>query len=270
LSQGYLQVDETPIQVLDKSKKGKPYRGYHWIYYSPIEKTVLFDYRDGRSRAGPSELLKNFKGYLQTDGYKVYDVFDHNADIVQLNCMAHARRGFNKALPYDKKNAGYAMLMFQKLYDIEREAREQGMSPADRHALRLGESLPILNELGKWIANTFKTVLPKSPLGKALAYCIPRWDKLMAYLNDGMLEIDNNLAENSIRPIALGRKNYLFAGSDRGAERAAMFYSFFGTCIKNEVNPLEWLRHTLEVIPSYKVNQLTELLPQHYKSKTQD
>jgi transposase len=270
LSQGYLQVDETPIQVLDKSRKGKPFRGYHWIYYSPIEKTVLFDYRDGRSRAGPTELLKNFKGYLQTDGYKVYDIFDSNTDIIQLNCMAHARRGFDKALPYDKKNAEYALLMFQKLYDIERRAREEAFSPADRHVLRLEESLPVLNELGKWIANTYKTVLPKPPLGKALAYCIPRWDKLMAYLNDGMLEIDNNLAENSIRPIALGRKSYLFAGSDRGAERAAMFYSFFGTCLKNEVNPLDWLRHTLEVIPSYKVNQLTELLPQHYKSKTQD
>jgi hypothetical protein len=126
--------------------------------------------------------------------------------------------------------------------------------------------LPVLNELGKWIANTYKTVLPKSPLGKALAYCIARWDKLMVYLNDGMLEIDNNLAENSIRPIALGRKNYLFAGSDRGAERAAMFYSFFGTCLKNEVNPLEWLKHTLEVIPTYKVNKLTEFLPQNYKT----
>jgi len=270
LSQGYLQVDETPIQVLDKSRKGKPFRGYHWIYYSPIEKAVLFDYRDGRSREGPTRLLKSFKGYLQTDGYKVYDIFDRNADIVQLNCMAHARRGFDKALPYDNKNASYALTMFQKLYEIERRAREEGISPAERHALRLEESLPILNELGKWIADIYKTVLPKSPLGMALAYCIPRWDKLMAYLNDGMLEIDNNLAENSIRPIALGRKNYLFAGSDRGAERAAMFYSFFGTCLKNEVNPLDWLRHTLEVIPSYKVNQLTDLLPQHYKSKTQD
>ena len=266
LSQGYLQVDETPVQVLDKSRKGKPFRGYHWIYYSPIEKVVLFDYRDGRSREGPTELLKNFKGYLQTDGYNVYDVFDSNADIIQLNCMAHARRGFDKAIPYDSKNATYALLMFQKLYEIERQAREEGISPTERHALRLEKSLPVLNELGKWVANTYKTVLPKSPLGKALAYCIPRWDKLMAYLMDGMLEIDNNLAENSIRPIALGRKNYLFAGSDRGAERAAMFYSFFGTCLKNEVNPLDWLKHTLEVISSYKINKLKELLPQNYKS----
>ena len=265
LSQGYLQVDETPIQVLDKSKKNKPFKGYHWIYYSPLEKTVLFDYRNGRSREGPMELLKNFKGYLQTDGYKVYDMFDDRKGITQLNCMAHARRGFEKALDYDKENAEYAMLMFQKLYEVERVAREENMTPAQRHELRLEKSLPILNELGKWIAATYKNVLPKSPLGKALAYCIPRWDKLMAYLNDGMLEIDNNLAENSIRPIALGRKNYLFAGSDRGAERAAMFYSFFGTCKKNGINPFEWLKKVLEVIPDYKVNKVNELLPQYIK-----
>lgn len=264
LSQGYLQVDETPIQVLDKSKKNKPFQGYHWIYYSPIEKTVLFDYRNGRSRAGPVKLLKNFKGYLQTDGYNVYDIFDKNPDITPLNCMAHARRGFEKALPYDKEKAEYAMLMFQQLYDVECQAREDNMPASLRYELRLDKSLPILNELGKWMAHTYKTVLPKSALGKALAYCIPRWDKLMAYLNDGMLEIDNNLAENSIRPIALGRKNYLFAGSDRGAERAAMYYSFFGTCLKNKVNPFDWLKYVLQVIPSYKVSRLTELLPQNY------
>ena len=157
------------------------------------------------------------------------------------------------------------MGMFQKLYDIERKAREENFSAGQRHALRLDEALPILNELGKWIIETYKTVLPKSPMGKATAYCIPRWDKLMNYLKDGSLEIDNNFAENAIRPIALGRKNYLFAGSARGAERAAMFYSFFGTCKKNDVNPFEWLKTVLEIIPHHKVNKLHELLPQNLK-----
>ncbi len=265
LSQGYLQVDETPIQVLDKTKKGKTHRGYYWVYHSPLEKTVLFDYNDGRSREGPSRLLKDFKGYLQTDGYKVYDVFGDNKEITLLNCMAHARRGFEKALDYDRTRAEYAMGMFQKLYDIERKSREENLTPEQRHALRLDESLPILNELGKWIVATYKEVLPKSAMGKATAYCIPRWDNLLGYLHDGSLEIDNNFAENAIRPIALGRKNYLFAGSTRGAERAAMFYSFFGTCKKNDVNPFDWLKKVLEVIPEYKVNRLTELLPQNMK-----
>jgi len=265
LSQGYLQVDETPIQVLDRNKKGKTHRGYHWVYYSPLEKTVLFDYRNGRSREGPLLLLKNFTGYLQTDGYKVYDYFANNKSITPLNCMAHARRKFEKALDYDRVNAEYAMGMFQKLYTIERKAKEQNMSPQQIHTLRLDQALPLLNELGKWMANTYKIVLPKSPTGQAMAYCIPRWNNLMNYLNDGSLEIDNNLVENAIRPIALGRKNYLFAGSSRGAERAAMFYSFFGTCKKNNVNPFEWLRKVLEIIPSHKVNRLDELLPQNLK-----
>jgi transposase len=265
LSQGYLQVDETPIQVLDKTKKGKTHRGYHWVYYSPLEKTVFFDYNNGRSREGPTKLLKNFKGYLQTDGYSVYDIFGQKEHITQLNCMAHARRGFEKALDYDKTRVEYAMDMFQKLYAVEQRARDENLTPEQRHTLRLDQSLPILNELGKWIAETYKTVLPKSALGKALAYCIPRWDNLIAYLNDGSLEIDNNLAENAIRPIALGRKNYLFAGSERGAERAAMFYSFFGTCKKQNINPFDWLKKVLEVIPDYKVNQLTDLLPQNLK-----
>lgn len=263
LSQGYLQVDETPIAVIDKQKKGKTHRGYHWIYHSPLEKTVFFDYNTGRSREGPVKLLRDFKGYLQTDGYNVYELFAKRKDITLVNCMAHARRGFEKALPYDKKRAEYAMEMFRQLYETEQKAREQNMTPHQRHTLRLDEALPVMNQLGKWIVETYKTSEPKSPLGKATAYCIPRWDNLLAYLEDGSLEIDNNLAENAIRPIALGRKNYLFAGSNRGAERAAMMYSFFATCKKNDVNPYQWLRKVLEVIPTYKVNRLTDLLPQN-------
>ena len=263
LSQGYLQVDETPIPVLDKRKKGKTHRGFHWIYHSPLEKTVLFDYNTGRSREGPEKLLSDFKGYLQTDGYNVYELFAKRKDITLVNCMAHARRGFEKALQYDRKRAEEAMVMFQQLYTVEQKAREEKMTPQQRHTLRLDGSLPVMNELGKWIVETYKNTEPKSPLGKATAYCIPRWDHLLAYLEDGSLEIDNNLAENAIRPIALGRKNYLFAGSNRGAERAAMMYSFFGTCKKNDVNPYQWLKKVLEVIPTYKVNRLTELMPQN-------
>jgi len=265
LSQGYIQVDETPIQVLDKSKKGKTHRGYYWVYNSPLENTVLFDYRNGRSREGPEILLKDFTGYLQTDGYKVYDSFGARKTITLLNCMAHARRGFEKALDYDKPRAEYAMKVFQELYDIERKAKQDNLTQEQRYTLRLDESLPILNELSKWIIETYKTVIPKSPMGKATAYCIPRWDNLINYLKDGSLEIDNNLAENAIRPIALGRKNYLFAGSARGAERAAMFYSFLGTCKKNNVNPYQWLKKVLEIIPQHKVNRLHELLPQNLK-----
>lgn len=263
LGQGYIQADETPIPVLDKTKKGKTHKGYHWIYHSPLEKSVFFDYQHGRSQKRPAKLLKGFKGYLQTDGYVVYNLISKSKDITHLNCMAHARRKFEKALIYDKKRAEYAMEMFQKLYAIEARAREDGLSTKERYELRLNEALPILNELGKWIVQTYKEVIPKSPMGQAVAYCLPRWDNLLNYLHDGSLEIDNNWAENAIRPIALGRKNYLFAGSQRGAERAAMFYSFFATCKKNDVNPFDWLKKVLEIIPEHKVSKLHELLPQN-------
>ena len=265
LSQGYLQVDETPLQVLDKTKKGKTHRGYHWVYHSPIEKMVLFDYRDGRGREGPQELLRDFSGYLQTDGYAVYDKFGEREDITSLNCMAHARRGFEKALDYDKVRAEYAMGMFQQLYVIERKAKEAHLNSSQRHQLRLENSLPLLNELGKWIASSYKEVLPKSAIGQAMSYCIPRWDKLMAYLHDGELEIDNNGVENSIRPVALGRKNYLFAGSSNGARRAAMMYSFLCTCKKHGINPHDWFVYVLDHIGDTKMNDLDHLLPQNFK-----
>ena len=263
LGQGYLQVDETPIQVLDPKKKGKTHRGYYWVYYSPIQRMVLFDYQEGRGREGPRKLLSDFKGYLQTDGYKVYDWFGKQKDITLLSCMAHARRMVEKSLGDDQKRAEYAMTEIQKLYHIEHLAREQKLSPEQRHELRLNESLPILNELGKWMAAQVRTTTPKSPFGKALIYSIGRWDNLMNYLKDGYLEIDNNLVENAIRPTALGRRNYLFAGSHAGAQSAAMFYSFFATCKHNNVDPFTWLKKVLEIIPDYPANKLSDLLPQN-------
>jgi transposase len=265
LSEGYLQADETPIGVLDKQKKGKTHRGYHWVYHSPMRQAVFFDYREGRGRDGPKTMLKDFKGYLQTDGYSVYQWFGKQKGITLLGCMAHARRYFDKALDDDKARASHMMNLFQKLYDIERKAREGNFMTKERHELRLEKSLPILNEMGKYMAEQFKEVPPASPLGKALGYSISRWDQLTAYLYDGELEIDNNQVENSIRPTALGRKNYLFAGSHNGARRAAMMYSFFGTCKKNGVNPYKWLKKVLEIIPDYPVNRVHELLPHNLK-----
>ena len=263
LGQGYIQLDETPIKVLDQRKKGKTHRGYYWVYHSPPEHIVFFDYQEGRGREGPRKLLTDFKGYLQTDGYKVYDWFGVQKDITLVNCWAHARRMFDKALSDDRKRAEYAMQEIQKLYLVERKAREQGLSPEQRHELRLDESLPILNALGTWMAEQVRTTLPKSPFGKALIYSVSRWDNLMAYLKDGYLEIDNNLVENAIRPNALGRKNHLFAGSHAGAQKAAMFYSFFGTCKFNDVDPFKWMKTVLEIMPDYPANKLVDLLPQN-------
>jgi transposase len=265
LGQGYLQVDETPIKVLDKNKKGTTHQGYYWVYNAPLQNAVFYDYRQGRGREGPAKLLENFNGYLQTDGYIVYDWFAKQPGITHVGCMAHARRYFEKALSYDAEKAGLVMLKIQEIYAVERKAREGGLSAAQRKELRLDESLPLMNELGKLLVSMNKTAVPKSPMGVALDYTIKRWDILLNYLYDGSLEIDNNWVENAIRPNALGRKNYLFAGSHEGAKRAAMFYSFFGTCKKNNVNPYQWLKKVLEVIPDYPANKLADLLPQNLK-----
>ena len=265
ISQGYIQVDETPIKVLDRDKKGKTHQGYYWVYNAPMQNAVFYHYCKGRGREGPMKLLENYKGYLQTDGYSVYEWFAKKPDITHLSCMAHARRYFEKALSYDAEKAGQIMTLIQQLYAIEREAKETGLTTDQRKKLRLERSLPVMNKLGKLIAHYNKTALPKSPMGIALAYSIQRWDTLLNYLYDGCLEIDNNLVENAIRPNALGRKNYLFAGSHDAAQRAAIFYSIFGTCKKNNVNPYLWLKKVLEVIPDYPANKLVDLLPQNLK-----
>lgn len=265
LGQGYLQVDETPIRVLDKEVKGKCHQGYYWVYNSPIQNAVLYDYKKGRGREGPKQMLKDFKGYLQSDGYSVYDWFGKKEHITLINCWAHTRRYFEKALKYNAKDAAHVLKEIQKLYAIERFARNSKLSPTERKEIRLEHALPILNELGKWMADHYSKYLPKGPMGEALHYTIPRWDNLLAYLYDGCLEIDNNLVENAIRPNTLGRKNYLFAGSHECAQRAAMFYSFFGTCKRNNINPFNWLKDVLERIPAYKANKLNELLPQNWQ-----
>ena len=148
---------------------------------------------------------------MQTDGYQVYDSIAESKDIIHLNCWAHARREFDQALPNDKVRASIALGFIQSLYKVEAEARQNELSSEQRKELRLEKSLPVLNAFGKWMAGEIKSgdVLPKSTIGKAIAYSLKRWDRLNAYLNDGMLEIDNNLIENAIRPVALGRKNYL-------------------------------------------------------------
>ena len=260
LSQNYLQADETPIPVLDKDKEGATHQGYKWVYHAVEIKMVLFDYRPTRSREGPNDILKNFSGHLQTDGYSAYEIFDSEKTTL-LNCMAHARRKFEHALTNDKERAEFVLTQMQKLYAVEKIARDENYSHAQRYELRQQESVPVLELLHNWFKENIMLVLPKSTIGEAMAYSLARWKRLCIYAQDGKLEIDNNLVENVIRPVALGRKNYLFAGSHDAAQRSAMLYSFMGTCKLRGVEPLEWLKNTLSKLPDHKANRLEELLP---------
>jgi len=264
----YLHADESPIKVLDKDKKGQTHRGYYWVYHNSIDGLVWFDYQEGRGREGPVAVLKDFKGYLQTDGYAVYDFFKEEKDITVLHCMAHARRMFFEAKENDKPIAEYALEQIGLLYTIERKAKEQQLDQEQILQLRQTEAVPVLESLGRWMKETYVKVLPKSAIGKALGYSISRWPELMLYATDGKLNIDNNPVENSIRPVAIGRKNYLFAGSHEAAKRSAILYSLMGTCKLHGINPFIWLRDVLQRIATHPINKIEELLPHNWKPIT--
>lgn len=266
LASGYLHADETIIKVLDNDKKNATHQGYYWVYQCNANKLVLFDYRTGRGREGPQSILKDYKGYLQTDGYIVYEDFDNNADIIVFNCMAHARRKFSEALPNDKSRAEYVLAQIQKLYAIERHLTDNNLTGNNKLEYRKEQALPMLKELRLWMHKAYSEVLPSSAMGKAIFYSLSRWDKLSLYATTDFLSIDNNPVENSIRPVAVGRKNYLFAGSHAAAGRSAIFYSMLATCKNYQVNPTEWMQDVLTRIASYPINKIQELLPQNWKS----
>lgn len=264
----YLMVDETPIPVLTQDKPGATHKGYLWAYYAPLERLVLFDYCKGRGREGPSEMLSNFQGTLQTDGYDVYSIFEQKPGITLLACMAHARRKFDEAKGNDLRRAEYMLTRLQELYDVEREARVKELSYDERKELRQAKSVAVLQQIEQWMKDEIVKVLPKSAIGKAIAYTLSLWPRLVRYVDDGRVEIDNNLVENTIRPVALGRKNYLFAGSHEAAQRTAMIYSFLGTCKQHGSNPFLWLRDALTNLPECKTSGLDSWLPQNYSPQT--
>ena len=261
LATNYLQADESPLQVQDNDKKGSTHRGYQWVYHALLEKLVLFEYQKGRGKNGPKAILQDFSGHLQTDGYAVYDkIVKNRTDIIQVGCMAHARRYFYQAKD-NNPLAAVALDYFGQLYNIEKQLRDHNATIEQIQQIRQAKSLPILQRLFNWATEQYPKALPKSSFAKALYYLLQRKKKLKAYCADGRINIDNNLVENSIRPLALGRKNYLFAGSHDAAQRIAMMYSFFATCKKNEVNPVIWLKAVLDKIAEHPINRIEELLP---------
>jgi len=266
-SETYQMIDESPLKVQDQDKPGACHQGYMWVRYAPLSKSVLFEYYKSRSTKGPIDDLSTFKGYIQTDGYSGYTYLASQQGITHLSCWAHARRYFDKAIENDRERASHVMKLIQLLYAIEALARESEMSHEQRNALRLDKSLPIINQIGQYIQQERNKVTPKSPIGKAFEYCTNRWISLQNYLTNGMLEIDSNLVENSIRPLALGRKNYLFAGSHEAAKDIAMFYSFFATCNKNNIDPQKWLTYVIQNINDTKTSKVKDLLPQFIDKK---
>ena len=261
LEQKYLQADETPIRYLDPDVKGKSQSGWLWTYSAP-QGDVVFEWHISRSREGPREFLKTFRGKLQTDGYGVYESLarERGEELILIGCWAHARRGFHEALG-EGRSAAWLVGQIGKLYAVEKQLREQHAGPQLRAAVRLWQSRPILARLRRALEVVRRRVLPKSLLGQAIDYTLSRWKALTRYVDDGRLEIDNNLCENAIRPTAVGKKNFLFIGHPEAGQRSAVIYSVLGSCRRHGINPDEYLRDVFERLPKAKTSDVKSLTP---------
>jgi transposase len=262
----YVQADETTVQVLDEVGRDNRSKSYMWCFRGGGEKNcIVYEYHETRGGYHAQQFLTGFKGYLQSDAYSGYDWADKIESIISVGCHAHARRPFAELIKLNKGNglAADAIKSYQKLYSIEKTAREQNLSPDSRHSLRLEKSKPILNAFKIWLDHHLTKTSEQGKIGKAIRYCLNHWSDLTNYLKDGRVEIDNNLLENAIRPFALGRKNWLFMGSPSGAKAGATLYTLIETCKTNNVEPYQYLCGMLSRIRDCKgEDDYRNLLPQ--------
>ncbi len=268
LATDYIQVDESTVPVVN-NEKHRTVKSYLWVVRSVMKNIVFFHYDKGsRAQKVVIELLQNFKGAIQTDGYEAYTIYENKKGVLLLGCWAHARRKFSEALKEDKSGAEYALKQIGLLYGVETMATEQEMDAQQRAELRRRLAYPILCAFEKWIVNYYPGTLPQGRMNKALSYTYSLFHRLSRYHLDGRYKMDNNLVENAIRPLALGRKNYLFCGNHDAAENAAIMYSLLGCCKASDVDPQQWLSDVLTRIPEYNNNysmDLADLLPHNWK-----
>lgn len=269
LQSEYIQIDESVLPVID-SEKHKARKGYEWCVRDAIRGAVMF-YYDCGSRGGKvaREILGAYKGAVQCDGYDAYDQFEKNDNITVYGCWAHARRKFVDALNENNRLATEALCFIRKIYKVESDANKAGLNADERKEQRLKISYPTIRLFETWMKETYLKVLPNSKMGDAIEYTYSLLPRLSRYVNDGRINIDNNLIENAIRPLALGRKNYLFCGNDASAYRAAIVYSLISTCKAVDVDPRTWMEDVLRKIPYYQRDQrdLAELLPFNWKNR---
>jgi transposase len=265
LSGDLVQTDDTGLRVLDRDRPGHVKLGHLWPYVGGEEgRFAYFAYSPTREGRWPKALLEAYRGYLQVDGYGGYDaLFEGEACArVEVGCFAHARRYFVRALEVGDVRAAEPLAMIQALYRVEREAEEAKLDAAARRRLREERARPTLDALGAWLEATEGALPPQMPLGKAIAYTRRRLAALRRYLEDGRIEIDNSRVERLIRLVAVGRKNYLFAGSDAAAHRAAVAYSLIATCALHEIDPWAYLEDVLEkVAAGWPQREIDALLP---------
>jgi transposase len=289
LTSEVIHTDDTPVPVLDKNRPSTRL-GRLWTYRGDdLNPYTVYDYTPSRARDGPAQFLGDYEGYLQADAYGGYDgiYLASQGKVIEVLCWAHARRKHFDAQDSDLARATVALAYIRRLYQVERAAKElferqehdQAARPlsAIRLELRQRDSLPVLKELEAWMRQQTSgmaadgsplpagPVLPKSPLGTAINYCLGNWEALVRYAHDGKLDIDNNASERDLRPIATGRRNYTFFGSDNGGRTAAVLYSLIASAKRHGLDPFVYLRDVLARISDHPSNTLHELLPDQWK-----
>jgi len=270
-----VQIDETTVQVLKEPGRENTKKSYMWLFRGgpPEKPTLVFQYHPTRSGQVPSDYLRDYEGYIQTDGYAGYNALGRKKGIIHVGCWAHARRKFievqNAAKKIKKRksktgSADVALNYIRKLYAIEKRAKSLDYTPEQIFMDRQEKARPILDEFKKWLDKRSLQTPPKGLLGKAISYSLNEWKKLVRYLDNGLLRPDNNLAENAIRPFVVGRKNWLFSGSPKGAEASAALYSLIETAKANGLEPYLYLRCLFELLPSAQTSDhYKALLPQY-------
>jgi hypothetical protein len=264
----YLQIDESPVKVLDPEVKGKAAQGYLWFYSRPGG-YVFLEFRQSRGRDGPRERLRNFRGTMQTDGYELYDALrrEQPHKLRRIGCTAHSRRRFYKALVESCSESLWFIGQMRQLYQLEREFKD--CSPQERRRARLAKAPAI------WLAMKRRAqalradprVLPQSSLGKAVNYFLNEYTALVGYLRDGRFEVDSNLVENDVRPSAVGKRRWLFIGHPDAGWRSAVIYTLIQSCRRYGINPQEYLTDVLHRLPSMTSSQVRELLPANWKPR---
>ena len=256
-----LQVDDTGIKVLDKDSAAGAVRGHLWAMLGD-QRWASFSYSPTWEAKWPFALLSTRRGWMQADAYAGFDAIYRLGNAVEVGCWAHARRGLFECVEAGDARAAVALDFIQRVYAVEAEASVEGLNPEQRCKRREERSRPLLDSLRAWLIQQHGQAPPKSPFGRAVGYCIRQWEALLRFLTDGRLPIDNTACERALRPIAIGRKNYLFAGSETGARRAATIYSILGTAALARLEPWAYLRDVLQsLIDGWPQRRIDELLP---------
>ena len=266
LMPGKVHADDTPVNVLEPGQ-GKTRTGRLWVYVrddrnagSTMPAAVWFSYSPDRKGIHPQQHLADYRGILQADAYAGYNALYESGQVTEAACMAHARRKIHDVhVRHPTTVTGEALRRIGALYAIESEIC--GSPAEERLAVRKARTVPLMQSLFEWLQGQMSTLSRHSDTAKAFTYLLKQWDALNEYCRNGWVEIDNNLCENALRVVALGRRNYMFFGSDGGGESAAVMYSLIGSCKLNGIEPETWLRHVISVINTWPANRVKELLP---------